>query len=147
MNRRAILPAAVFVLVLTTTALSMRSSQEGSGDLTSLATQRRDIARRQYEDIARQFKTAPPPSGESMGETVRRIVEPLALWSRRWADADADLGDPSAALRSHVARMRTWEDGLKQVLAGGSGVSQADYESFKFHRLEGEYALAKLKTK
>ncbi len=78
-----------------------RDDAEGKGSM-EVARARAVAAQKTYEALSRNFRENRPPQGEL-----------LYRWSRRWLDAERDLGGGKqqlvSALRAHYNRMRELE--------------------------------------
>ena len=114
-----------------------------------LAKARLELTRRSYEQAEEQIKF--PPAGANPRETLAPSVDNLALWSRRWMEAERDMDAGKAArlaaLDGHIKRLKTWEDLFERIVQGQqSGEAQQSLDTLKFHRLEADYWLAKEKS-
>jgi hypothetical protein len=115
-----------------------------------LAKARLDLARRVYRLTVGQVTTAPPTAPDAT-HSMSNTLEQVALWSRRWMKAERDLARDkagrSAALSAHIQRLKEHEKVCEELIRGGSvGLTQLSLESFRYHRLEAEYRLAKEKA-
>lgn len=74
----------------------------------------------------------------------------LALWSRRWLEAQRELATSKdqqiAALEAHLGRLRNLEKFAKRLSATGQG-RQTDAVVAEYHRLEAEQWLSQVKGK
>ena len=114
-----------------------------------LAKARLDLARRVYRLTVGQV-TAPPTAPDAT-HSMSNTLEQVALWSRRWMEAERDLARDkagrSAALTAHIQRLKEHEKFCEELIRGSSsGLSQLFLESFRYNRLEAEYRLAKEKA-
>src|SRR5262245_46076345 len=76
-----------------------------------LAKARLEIVRRIYRDTEEQLKNPPAPA-VATGSDVFPILEQVAIWSRRWMEAERDSNDGRAnriaALEGHIKRLKTY---------------------------------------
>jgi hypothetical protein len=104
--------------------------------LSQLAVQRRDAARRTYQVMWANYREG------------RASEELLYRWSRRWLEAEKQLGkrpaDQVAACRGHLERMRDVERIVRKLQL--SGVTTLDQvNSVEFYRVEAEMWLLQAK--
>lgn len=128
---------------------SVAQEADASRTPQELAKARLDLARRVYRLTAGQV-TAPPTSLDAT-HSMSDTLEQVALWSRRWMKAERDLARDkagrSAALSAYIQRLKEHEKVCEELIRGGSvGLTQLSLESFRYHRLEAEYKLAKEKA-
>ncbi|MBX6312120.1 MAG: hypothetical protein IRY99_04255 [Isosphaeraceae bacterium] len=152
MSRRIALSTLAVGLFLAG-GLALRSAPPEEPDrLKELAEARMKLARRYYEgEVARTNRRIEPPGAPGLSTLVSRVnAELLALWSRRWMEAQRDASDRKAdqiaAIQGHVDRLAGWVKQLQPLTkVADSGVSQTDIDVLEFHLLEAEYWLAKAK--
>jgi multidrug efflux pump subunit AcrA (membrane-fusion protein) len=104
------------------------------------ATARLAAARKVYEMTMVRLKN----------HQAKMDVEQVALWSRRWLEAQGELAtgkeQQSSAVEAHLGRMRDLEKFAKNLATTGQGL-EADAVAAEFHRLEAERVLAQTKGK
>jgi hypothetical protein len=104
-----------------------------------------------YGQIEEGLKN-PPPAGVVDDQQSRLFswMERLVTWSRRWMEAELDASDREAdkiaAIEGHVKRLKKWEDEFAPVAQGEPAASRLMLDTLRYHRLEGEYWLAKAKA-
>jgi hypothetical protein len=118
-----------------------------------------------WDKAARRYLSAPRPNGVHPDARLyfdSRLAERLGSWSIRWARAHAGAGEDFAAryaaVRSHIERMASLEDGrsLHDALErGGRGMvgdaalshSREFAEVARFFRLEALWELERIKSR
>jgi hypothetical protein len=102
---------------------------------------RLEAARKVYEGVFQRARVDPSASLDP---------DKLALWSRRWAEAERDLGDTKeekiAAVQGHLDRMKKLE-GLFKAMRQSALVSPTDVAAQEYYRLEAEQWLTQAKEK
>jgi hypothetical protein len=136
-------------MVLTAAALA----PAGADDVRTpeaLATARRDVARKLYDDCVERLKS--PPASQKLADTFSdETMEQVVTWSRRVMEAERDMSgkkaDRVAAIEAHRKRIKAWEDELAELTKGDfSGVNRRTADLVTFHRLEADYWLARAKA-
>lgn len=113
------------------------------------AKARVDLARQIFGRIEDELNEPDAPRASPGPDRVFRILDQLAIWSRRWMEAEQDLnGDAEgriAALKAHLKRIEPREELYRQLLSGGAAdATRLSLDKLIYHRLEAEYELAKL---
>ncbi|WP_165248390.1 hypothetical protein [Paludisphaera soli] len=113
-----------------------------------LARARVDLARRIYGQTEEQLKNLPAVGAE--GDRLSQTFAELALWSRRWMEAEHDLDGARAsrvtALEAHLKRLKSWEDvGVELIRGEASSLTQLALDKLSYDRLGAEYELSRLK--
>jgi hypothetical protein len=124
-----------------------------AGGLTSLA--RADAT----EDLANAKARVEAARKVYNGMLRRRQIDPkfglnlekFYQWSRRWMEAQHDVSatkkNQVAAIEAHLARIKTLEKAVKEVIKAGSDASSYEAKAAEFYRLEAEKWLRKAKAK
>ncbi len=104
-------------------------------DRLSYARQRRDAARKVFEQVNTRLQELKPLGG---------VPDDLPEWSRRWMAAELDLAQTPraqlAALEAHLERTKALELIADQYASTGQGPRET-VEKMKFHRLEAQELL------
>jgi hypothetical protein len=148
--RALLVPGAVLLgLVLAGATIGAGALREAP-TTEKAAKARVALARQIFERIEDELN-APPGDPQAAPEPDRnfRILEQLAIWSRRWMEAEQDLdGDREGritALKAHLRRIEPREELYRQLLTGdAAGATQLSLDKLTYHRIEAEYELAKL---
>jgi hypothetical protein len=136
------------------------SSRTVAADASRIYTATWDAAARRYVELPR----ADAATADVGAVCDPLLAERLGFWSIRWGRAQASAGESAHivarfdAVRSHIERMATLEDGraLNEALGragrGGGGVAavappRAFAEVARFFRLEAQWELARLKSR
>jgi hypothetical protein len=102
---------------------------------------RLEAARKVYEGISQRARIDPNASLDP---------DKLALWSRRWMEAERDLGDTKeekiAAVQGHLDRMKKLE-GLVKAMRQSALVTPMEVAAQEYYRLEAEQWLTQARAK
>ena len=120
--------------------LAVLTTPARAGDTTrENAKERLEAARKVYEGIFQRARIDPNAALDP---------DKLALWSRRWMEAERELGDTKeqkiAAVQGHLDRMKKLEGTVKQMLQARL-VSPIEVAAQEYYRLEAEQWLAQAK--
>jgi hypothetical protein len=132
---------AVLVMCLAAGAagISGRAETPGPG---SNAKARAEAARKVYETLLERYRR---DGGFQLDP------EKLYLWSRRWMEAEREVGteraERVATVEKHLERMKKWEQMVEAARRQGLTFTEGDVAAAQFYRLEAEAWLAQEKAR